>query len=150
MTTLTIERLTDAFELLTDWQERYDYISELGRKLPPMPEAEKTDASRVHGCISRVWVTGRLTGAPPVMAYHADGEGPIIRGLVALLVMLFEGKTPDEVLGLDAEGLIEKLGLDENLSPNRHIGMYAMVEKIKAIARTAATPESTQPVPGSA
>lgn len=134
---MTIERLMDAFELLTDWQERYDYISELGAKLPPMPEAEKTDETRVHGCISKVWITGQARGDPLVMEYRADGEGPIIRGLVALLVMLFQGRTREEVLDLDAEGVIEKLGLDENLSPNRHIGMYAMVEKIKGIARTA-------------
>ena len=145
MKTMTIERLMDAFELLTDWQERYDYISELGGKLPAMPEAEKTDANRVHGCISKVWVTGRLTGTPPVMDYHADGEGPIIRGLVALLVMLFQGKTPEEVLRLNAEGVIEQLGLDENLSPNRHIGMYAMVEKIKGIARSAASSPLSHP-----
>lgn len=138
MSTMTIERLMDAFELLTDWQERYDYISELGAKLPPMPEAEKTDQTRVHGCISKVWITGRASGDPLVMEYRADGEGPIIRGLVALLVMLFQGRTREEVLDLDAEGVIEKLGLDENLSPNRHIGMYAMVEKIKGIARAAA------------
>lgn len=137
MNTMTIERLMDAFELLTDWQERYDYISELGAKLPPMPEAEKTDETRVHGCISRVWITGRASGDPVVIEYRADGEGPIIRGLVALLVMLFQGRTREEVLALDAEGVIEKLGLDENLSPNRHIGMYAMVEKIKGIARAA-------------
>jgi len=137
MSTMTIQRLMDAFELLTDWQERYDYISELGAKLPPMPEAEKTDETRVHGCISKVWITGRASGDPIVMEYRADGEGPIIRGLVALLVMLFQGRTREEVLDLDAEGVIEKLGLDENLSPNRHIGMYAMVEKIKGIARAA-------------
>ncbi len=138
MSTMTIERLMDAFELLTDWQERYDYLSELGAKLPPMPEAEKTDETRVHGCISKVWITGRASGDPLVMEYHADGEGPIIRGLVALLVMLFQGRTREQVLALDAEGVIEKLGLDENLSPNRHIGMYAMVEKIKGLARAAA------------
>jgi cysteine desulfuration protein SufE len=137
MSTMTIERLMDAFELLTDWQERYDYISELGAKLPPMPEADKTDETRVHGCISKVWVTGRASGDPLVMQYHADGEGPIIRGLVALLYLLFQGRTREEVLELDAEGVIEKLGLDENLSPNRHIGMYAMVEKFKGIARSA-------------
>jgi cysteine desulfuration protein SufE len=138
MTQMTIERLMDAFDLLTDWQERYDYISELGQKLPPMPDAEHTEENRVHGCISKVWITGRVGGDPATMEYRADGEGPIIRGLVALLFMLFQGKTPEEVLGLDAEGVIEKLGLDENLSPNRHIGMYAMVERFKLLARAAA------------
>jgi cysteine desulfuration protein SufE len=138
MKTMSIERLMDAFDLLTDWQERYDYISELGGKLAPMPDSEKTEESRVQGCISKVWISGSLVGEPGVMEYRADGEGPIIRGLVALLVMLFQGKTPDEVLALDAEGVIEKLGLDENLSPNRHIGMYAMVEKIKGVARACA------------
>jgi cysteine desulfuration protein SufE len=138
MKTMSIERLMDAFDLLADWQERYDYISELGTRLPPLPAAEKTEESRVHGCMSNVWIAGRLIGEPAVMEYHADADGPIIRGLVALLVMLFQGKTPEEVSRLDAEGVIEQLGLDENLSPNRHIGMYAMVEKIKGIARASA------------
>lgn len=134
---MTIERLVEAFEIFGDWQERYDYISELGRKVPDLPDHEKVEANRVHGCVSRVWITGELTEAG-VMQYRAEGEGAIIRGLVALLVMLFQGKSPQEVLSLDAEGVIERLGLDENLSPNRHIGMYAMVDRIKNIARDAA------------
>ena len=84
MGTMTIDRLLDAFALLEDWQERYDYLSEVGAKLAPMPEAEKTEAHRVQGCVSSVWVTGRAVGEPPIMEYHADGEGAVVRGLVAL------------------------------------------------------------------
>lgn len=133
---MEISDLIDTFELLGDWQARYDYISELGKKLGPFPETGKTDANLVHGCLTRVWVTGRLNDeTPPRMDFQAEAEGPLIRGLVALLVLLHRDKTPEEVLAVDAEHLIARLGLDENLSPNRHVGMYAMVEKIKGIAR---------------
>ena len=135
MSTMTIERLMDAFALLEDWQERYDYLSEVGAKLPPMPEAEKTEAHRVQGCVSSVWVTGRAVGESPIMEYHADGEGAVVRGLVALILMLFQNKPRTEVLELDAQGIIQRLGLDEHLSANRRMGLHAMIERFKAIAR---------------
>ena len=135
MSTMTIERLMDAFALLEDWQERYDYLSEVGAKLPPMPEAEKTEAHRVQGCVSSVWVTGRAVGESPIMEYHADGEGAVVRGLVALILMLFQDKPRTEVLELDAQGVIQRLGLDEHLSANRRMGLHAMIERFKAIAR---------------
>lgn len=137
MSTMTIERLMDAFALLEDWQERYEYLSEVGAKLPPMPEAEKTEAHRVQGCVSSVWVTGRAVGEPPIMEYHADGEGAVVRGLVALILMLFQDKPRTEVLELDAQGIIQRLGLDEHLSPNRRMGLHAMIERFKTIARGA-------------
>jgi cysteine desulfuration protein SufE len=135
MGTMTIDRLLDAFALLEDWQERYDYLSEVGAKLAPMPEAEKTEAHRVQGCVSSVWVTGRAVGEPPIMEYHADGEGAVVRGLVALVLMLFQDRPRAEVLELDAQGVIQRLGLDEHLSANRRMGLHAMIERFKAIAR---------------
>jgi cysteine desulfuration protein SufE len=135
---MSIEDLTEAFELLSDWDDRYSYISDLGEKLPPLPEADRVDANLVHGCMTRVWITGRPTdGEPFTMSYRADAEGPIIKGLVAVLLTLFADKTPAQVLGADADALIDGLGLEEHLSPNRHVGMYAMVDKIRAIARNA-------------
>ena len=133
---MSIEELTEAFELLPDWEERYAYISDLGEKLPPMPEGDRVEANLVHGCMTRVWITGWPNGGePPMMAYRADAEGPIIKGLVAVLLMLFADKTPKQVLTTDADELIEGLGLEEHPRPNRHVGMYAMVDKIKGIAR---------------
>jgi len=135
---MSIEDLTEAFELLSDWDDRYSYISDLGEKLPPLPEADRVDANLVHGCMTRVWITGRpIDGEPPTMSYRADAEGPIIKGLVAVLLTLFADKTQAQVLDADADALIDGLGLEEHLSPNRHVGMYAMVDKIRAIARNA-------------
>ena len=133
---MSIQELTEAFELLPDWEERYAYISDLGEKLPPIPESDRVDANLVHGCMTRVWIAGCMkAGEPLTMVYRADAEGPIIKGLVAVLLVLFADKTPKQVLATDADDLIEGLGLEEHLSPNRHVGMYAMVDKIKGIAR---------------
>lgn len=86
--------------------------------------------------MSQVWVTGELCqGDPDTMTFHVDGDGPIVKGLAALLATIYTGRTPDEVQALDADHVFEVLGLAEHLSPNRHVGMYAMVEKIKDITR---------------
>jgi len=133
---MTIDELKEAFELLLDWEDRYAYISDLGGKLPPMPEKDKTEDNIVHGCMTRVWITSRPSRREPgTIEFRADAEGPIIKGLVAVLLMLFAHKTPEQVLATDADELVDGLGLEEHLSPNRHLGMYAMVDKIKGIAR---------------
>jgi len=136
---MDVQRIIDTFELLPDWNERYEFITELGHKLVPVPEAEKTDENLVQGCTTRTWLTGRLnTGDPPTMEYQADAEGPLVRGIVMLLLIPFEGKTPREVLATDPSDYIGKLGLEEHLSPNRRMGMYAFLTKLKAIAKACA------------
>lgn len=124
------------FEFLGDWDQRYAYITELGTRLPPMDAQLKTDEHRVQGCMSKVWVDG---GPNPenqeLVHFVAEGEGPIVQGLVALLVMIYQDKKPKDVLEIDIDDIFSQLGLDEHLSPNRHIGMYAMVEMLKSIAK---------------
>ena len=134
---MSVDQLTDAFGLLSEWEDRYAYISDLGNQLAELDQAQKTDVNLVQGCMTRVWITGApVGGGSSVMRYRADAEGPIIKGLVAMLLMIFRDKTPKEVLATNADELIDRLGLEEHLSPNRHVGMYAMVDKIKGIART--------------
>ncbi len=133
---MSIDDLIEAFELLSEWEDRYAYIGDLGEQLAGLGEEHKTERNLVHGCMTRVWIIGApADGDSPVIHYRADAEGPIIKGLVAILLLMFRNKTAEEVLATDADELIERLGLEEHLSPNRHVGMYAMVDKIKSIAR---------------
>jgi cysteine desulfuration protein SufE len=130
------QRIIDTFEMLPDWNQRYEVINELGHKLATLPEADKTDQNLVQGCTTRTWLTGNLSvGEPGIMEYKADAEGALVRGLVALLLIPFEGKTPQEVLAEDPRDFIGKLGLEEHLSPNRRVGMYAFIAKVKALAK---------------
>jgi cysteine desulfuration protein SufE len=136
---MDVQRIIDTFELLPDWNQRYEFITELGHKLATLPEADKTDRNLVQGCTTRTWVTGHLgAGEPIVMEYLADAEGALVRGIVALLLTPFQGKTPQEVLAEDPRDFIGKLGLEQHLSPNRRAGMYAFIAKVKAIARECA------------
>ncbi len=138
---MTLEKLISNFELLGDWEERYGYLIDLGKKLPGLPEAEKTEANRVHGCQAMVWLVmepdpGR-TGA---LRIRADSDAVIVRGLIAVLQLIFSGHTPEEILAADAKSTLSQLGLDKHLSPTRKNGLFAMVERIRTLARSAATP----------
>ncbi|EGV18724.1 SufE family protein [Thiocapsa marina] len=131
--------ILENFELLGDWDERYQYLVEIGERLPPMPPEEKTHENRVVECMSLVHTAARpLPEQPGHLAFRGDCDTAIIKGVVALLVGLFSGKRPEEIEALDVEELFEALRLQEHLSPNRHVGVYAIVNKMKGQAR--ATP----------
>lgn len=134
------QEVIEAFEFLETWEERYEIIAELGRHLLTLAEAEKTDANLIAGCDTRTWLTARLTGDPPVMEYRADAEGPLVRGLVALLLMPFQGRTPEEVVATDAREFISALGLESALSAKRQAGMRAFLDRVKGIARSYCKP----------
>jgi cysteine desulfuration protein SufE len=132
---LDTETLLANFEILDDWTERYRYLIELGRKLPPINDATKQSENLVRGCQSQVWMTSELTAdEPPRLVIHADSDAFIVKGLVAILLVLFSGKTPREALQNDARPVFEKLGLEQHLSPNRNNGLHAMVRRIKELA----------------
>lgn len=130
----TIDRILQAFELFPNWDDRYRLLTEIGGAMPPLGPQHQTPANQVHGCMSKVWIIGSLN-PHGVLEFRADCDTPVVKGLVALLMSIFKDKTPREVIETDVDGLFHSLGLDENLSPNRHVGMYAMVDKIKAIAQ---------------
>lgn len=131
-----IQEIIDDFEVLGDWDARYQYLVEVGERLAPMPSAEKSEANRVKECMSLVYVAPHPDGSsPPRLQFTGDCDTAIIKGVVAILVRLFSGKTPAEIEGLDVDALFEGLHLDEHLSPNRHVGVYAIVEKLKGQAR---------------
>ena len=129
------QEVIDAFEFLETWEERYEFIADLGRNLLPLPESERTDDALVPGCTTRTWLTGRISPVDrPVMEFRAYAEGPLVRGLVALLLLPFQGKTPEEVLNTDPGLFLNRLGLESALSAQRRAGMHAFLEMVKRIA----------------
>jgi cysteine desulfuration protein SufE len=130
------QEVIDAFELLESWEERYELIAELGDGLLTLAESEKTDANRIAGCDTRTWLIGDLVGEPSVLEYRADAEGPLVRGLVCLLLMPFQGKSPENALATDPREFIARLGLEAALSAKRRAGMHAFLDRVKAIARS--------------
>jgi cysteine desulfuration protein SufE len=131
----TIERIMQNFEVLSDWEERYRYIIDLGRKLDPLEEVLKTDENRVQGCVSNVWlVTEVKPGDPPIIEFRADSDAQIVKGLVAILVALYSGKTAKEILTADIRSIFEKIELAKHLSPNRANGFASMVKRIHELA----------------
>ena len=133
------EEILADFELLDDWEDRYRYVIELGRKLQPLPDSERTDANKVQGCASQVWLsTHRSQGdAPPRLLFIGDSDAHIVRGLIAILFAIYSGKPPAEILAIDAPRLLEQLHLKEHLTPQRSNGLMSMVERIRREASTA-------------
>lgn len=128
-----IDDIASDFEFLEDWEQRYQYLTELGEALEPMPEAEKTEENRVKACMSKVWVKALPDPHNPgKLVFHGDCDTAIIKGVVALLVNLFQNKSPDQIVDMDVDALFDRIRLAENLSPTRHVGVYAIVEQMKA------------------
>jgi len=126
----------DAFEMLDDWDARYEFIGELARELVPLPEADYRDAHLVPGCNTRTWLIARPhPGDRSHIEYQADAETPLVRGLVALLLVPFQHQTPEQVLATDPNGYIGQLGLAEHLSPNRQAGMEHFIDRVYQLAR---------------
>lgn len=124
-----LQTIEDTFNLLDDWEDRYAYLIDLGRDLPPFPEEEKTDINLVQGCTSRVWMI--LSEEHNALKIRADSDAHIVRGLIALVIATYDGKKITEIADIDMHAIFERLGLSEHLSPNRRNGFFAMVEKIK-------------------
>jgi cysteine desulfuration protein SufE len=134
-----IDEIVANFELIDDWEERYRYLIELGRLNEPLPEDAYNDLNKVRGCASQVWlVTGfNNEGAAPLLSMQGDSDAHIVRGLIALLTSLYNGKTAPEVVATDAQELFRTLGLSEHLTPQRSNGVRSMVDRIKRDAEAA-------------
>ncbi len=131
-----VQELIDAFELLGDWEQRYQFIIDLGKRLPPMPAGTKTEDNRVHGCQATVYMTAKaLPTNPPTIEFLAESDAFIVNGLIAILQKVFSGQTPLHILTFPVEDLLKKLGLEEHLSPTRRNGLHEMVKRIRALAR---------------
>jgi cysteine desulfuration protein SufE len=136
----TIAEIEDNFTLLDQWDDRYRYVIELGKTLPPLPDADHVEANKVQGCASQVWLITHKKpdgAAGPVLTFEGDSDAHIVRGLVAILFALYSGKPAREILDTDAIAVFDRLGLRENLTPQRSNGLRSMIERIRAEARAA-------------
>jgi len=137
---MTIDDIIDNFSVLDDWDDRYRYVIELGRELTPLPAAVRTDANKVQGCASQVWLATSMKPdgkGGPVLTFAGDSDAHIVRGLIAILFAFYSGKPARDILDGDAIALFNRLGLREHLTPQRSNGFKSMVERIKADARSA-------------
>jgi cysteine desulfuration protein SufE len=133
--------IVETFELLGDWDTRYQYLVELGEQLPPIPESERIEANRVKACMSRVWVHAwEDPDATGHIHFGGDCDTGIIKGVLAVLIQLADGKLLAEIEAIDMDEFFERLQLGEHLSPNRHVGVYAIVDLMKQQAAAAVRP----------
>ncbi|AQX27650.1 MULTISPECIES: SufE family protein [unclassified Bartonella] len=131
--TETIDDIIENFSQLDDWEDRYRYVIELSHALPPFPESARNDANKVRGCVSQVWLlSSRDNSENPILTFQGDSDAHIVRGLIYILLAFYSGKKASEILTADAEGLLAKLGLNENLTPQRSNGLRAMIKRIRA------------------
>jgi len=137
---MTIDEIIENFALLDEWDDRYRYVIELGRSLAPLSERDRRNANKVQGCASQVWLatTVQPNGqGGPLLSFVGDSDAHIVRGLIAILFVIYSGKHAREILATDAVALFERLGLREHLTPQRSNGFRSMVERIKSDARAA-------------
>ena len=125
-----LEDLAAEFEVLGDWEERYRYVIDLGRDLAPLTDAERSDANKVRGCASQVWLVTEPQ-ADGTLSFRGDSDAHIVRGLIAILLRLYGGRTPAEISAFDAKAAFEKLGLSGALSAQRSNGLASMVARIR-------------------
>lgn len=138
---MTFDTIKSDFELLDEWEDRYRYVIELGRALPPFPEALRTDVNKVRGCASQVWLATQPTTGPdgkPRLALQGTSDAMIVLGLIAVLFAIYQDKSLKEILDTDAQAIFADLGLKDHLTPQRSNGLAAMVERIRSDARNSA------------
>lgn len=140
MSTEAFEEIADTFEFLEDWEERYRYVIELGKAMPPLEDALRVPATKVEGCASQVWLVPEIAGdgSGAVFRFRGDSDAMIVRGLIAVLTALYNGLTVDAVRQVDAQAELGRLGLNDHLSSQRSNGLRAMVQRIRAVADRAA------------
>ncbi len=130
-----MEALKEEFALFDDWEDRYAYLIDMGKRLPSLEEAEKTDTNKVNGCTSQVWfVAENVEEDLDLLRFRADSDAYIVKGLIALLLRIYSNKTREEITAIDIEPFFKELGLQQHLSPNRSNGFFAMVERIRELA----------------
>ena len=139
---MTIDEIRDNFAVLDDWEDRYRYVIELGRALAPLDDGDRTEANKVRGCASQVWLVSRATpaspGTPSRISFSGDSDALIVRGLIAILLAAVEGRTAGELAAMDLPAVFAGLGLAENLTPQRSNGLASMIARVRADASRAA------------
>ena len=128
--TETLEELAAEFDLMGDWEDRYRYVIDLGRELEPLSDAERSESNKVRGCASQVWLVTEA-GPDGTLIFRGDSDAHIVRGLIAIVVRLYSGRTPDEILAFDPRAAFDRLGLAGALSTQRSNGLFSMIERIR-------------------
>jgi cysteine desulfuration protein SufE len=127
-----IQDMLEDFSFLDDWEDRYVHVIEMGKNLEPLSDDEKNERTKVKGCVSQVWlVTETSSDNPPCLRFRGDSDAHIVKGLVAIVLEIFSGRTQQEILDIDAAAILGKLGLAEHLSPQRSNGLNAMIARIR-------------------
>ncbi len=134
---MTPDEFSERFNRLRSWEDRYRYLIQLGRKLEPYPEEFRDQEHLVPGCLSQVWLVTAEGSEPSEMMFCADSDAHIVKGLIAVLFMMYAGKTAEEILATNLEGLFERLDLEQHLSVNRRNGFYSMTLKMREMAAQA-------------
>lgn len=132
-----IESIIEDFEFIDDWEDRYKYVIDLGKKLPALSDSEKSDEYKVKGCVSQVWLIADIDNSSsdqPILRFRGDSDAHIVRGLVAIMLTAFSNLSAKEITELDENALFAKLGLVEHLTPQRANGLRSMVARIKQYA----------------
>ncbi|PZP57175.1 MAG: Fe-S cluster assembly protein SufE [Micavibrio aeruginosavorus] len=127
-----LDQILETFALLDDWEGRFQYILDLGKTVPEMPEVLKSPENEVKGCTSKVWMVPEIRN--DVFHFQADSNAQIVKGLIGILMSIYQDSPVEEIKGIDVEGIFRELGLEQNLSPNRRSGFFSMVEKIRAFS----------------
>ncbi len=128
----TLAELVEEFDLLGDWEGRIEYVIDLGKGLAPLADADRTEANKVPGCAAQVWLAVRRDGGR--LWFEADSDSAISKGNIALLLKLYSGRTPEEVLAFDARAALDRLGLPSALTRQRANGLNSMVGRIREAA----------------
>ena len=137
---MSIDQIIQDFEFLEDWEDRYRYVIELGKRLEALPDGDRTEANKVRGCASQVWLATRIepAGDEIRLSFAGDSDALIVRGLVAIVIALYSGKTAAEIAAIDAEAVFDRLDLRAHLTAQRSNGLRALVDRIRSDAEAAA------------
>ncbi|MDM7984762.1 MAG: SufE family protein [Maricaulis sp.] len=127
-----VEDLVEEFDLLDDWEQRYKYLIDMGKALAPLDPSEKNDITKVKGCVSQVWLMHESDNDTHI--FRAESDAHIVKGLAALLVRLYSGRSGEDILSIDAREVLQRIGLAEHLSPQRSNGLASMIKRIQAVA----------------
>ncbi len=133
MMSLTAEEIIENFQLIDDWEERYRYLIELGQAMEPLPESDKVSENKVLGCASQVWLVFTIATSDhgTVLTLRGDSDAHIVRGLVAIMIALYSGQTPEKILAIDPIKTLAEIGMEQHLTPQRSNGLRSMVERIR-------------------
>ena len=139
MASAAFEEIAETFEFLDDWEDRYRHVIDMGKAMPTLDDSQRVPLAKVDGCASQVWLVPDVQGQgrDAVISLTGESDAMIVRGLIAVLIALYSGRTAGEILAIDAQSELARLGLKEHLSAQRSNGVRAMVERVRAIAEAA-------------